>query len=172
MSTKLSPEQQQRFQLAKDGLRGTVETCASDLLMQNNSEFIKQANQGIEFLTLAEASWLNQKQWNPTEKTLLLCHVDMTRNKKKKKLPLFKIALLGNLAIVAATTQHKGYKHLAAMSAVIAAATALDIMLDCIKETTVNKMTKQAIHNCAQKNDNIRTGIRCLSPRLAHDYRN
>ena len=169
-SKALSQEQQQRLLRAQNGLRKTVEKCASELILGKESAFVKSACNGIETLSLAEATWLDQKQWSMTEKTLLLCHVDQHRHKTKKKLPLFRLAILGNLATVATATQYKGYKTIAGMSAVLAAATALDIAIDYVKEATIHKIIKNAINDSAQTNDNLRMGMRCLTPRTTYTH--
>ena len=160
----LTIDQKRRLHIARMGLRSTVLSCKEKMSFGRKSLFLHQAEQGISALSLAEASWLQQKQWSPIEKTFILYYVDQIRHKKKQLLPFRHIVASTVLASSALATQYTGHSTLASILAGLAVATAADGSIDYVQTHFLHKMFQKHLQESIEKNDNIKTGIRCLNP--------
>ena len=126
------------------------------------------AHKGIDALSLSEALWLNQKKWSSMEKTFILFHIDKARNKRKKQLPLTDIAMISALTSVAIAAQCKDHKTLTAVMALLAVTKTLTMAVDLTKDHALNKLAQKELNELSQTNENVRMGIRCLTPRTSY----
>ena len=166
----LTPEQQKRLTFAQRGLTDMVTQCQKKFSFSKKSPLICGAYRGVSALSLAEASWLNQKDWTLTDKTFILYHVDKQRNKRRSKLDFTSIYVLASLSALSAATWHNNHKTLASLLSIVTVATALEIGLDCLKNRTLDKITQNKFNHLSKTNENIKTAMRCLTPRATFTY--
>lgn len=163
--SNLLSDAQDRLQL--DVLKSQIELC-----LPSDAPLIQRANHAINLLSPAETYWLNQKAWQSKEKAYILYHVDRERSKKQASnfLPLGKIALTACLGSMATAAQYKDHHTLASMLAIVTAATALSVAIDYTKNHVADNFEKKILDVLSQENDNIKTGMRCLTQRPGHSY--
>ena len=165
----LTPDQQQRLDVARQGLNYSVEHAKEEAILNDNSAVIRRARRGIDALSLSEALWLDKKDWSHMEKTYILLHVDNERNKKKNKsVSLYDVGITAGLALTTTATHLKGYHHLSAMLALLTVAKTASMAVDYVKDHTISKMTLRHVADMSETNENIKTGIRCLTPRATY----
>ena len=167
--TTASSDQRNLISEAKNRLHLTILQSQIDLHLPKDSPLLQRASRAVNLLTPAETYWLYKKDWNPEEKTFVLYHVDRERSKKKPEhMPLGKVAVLTCLASTALAAQYKDHHTIAGMLALVATTTACSVAIDYAKNRIVdNIFTQRELNTLAQENDHVKTGMRCLSRRIA-----
>ena len=112
---------------------------------------------------------MNQKDWKSSDKTFILYHVDNQRNKRKSKLNLHSIYVLAVLTTLTTAAWYDHRKSLVPILSIMTVATALDMGIDYLKARALDRITRNEFNHLAETNDNIKTAIRCLTPRATFE---